>query len=180
MPPPAIDTMFVSAAIFTPCAMMSVTIAKHVVMLYPVVDAMMPVHERAYAFQMNKAVIMNLPVKTSTKLDALGVQLNASTSVDGSKASWVVHHFHGGWTDFATSNLMVLSYYNSASAMINNATIAGTPGLVLKPFQDGPVVDCRPADVHFVRVRLAIDYAGLLPATPAGVTHPLHQRLSYG
>ena len=56
--------------------------------------------------------------------------------------------------------------------MIDNATIAGTPGLVLKPFQDGPVADCRPADVHFVRVRLAIDYTGLLPATAAGVAHP--------
>ena len=170
MPPPAIDTSFVSAASFTPRAMTSVTIAKHVVSLYPVVDATMPVHERAYAFQMNKAAIMNLPVKTSTKLDALGVQLNASTSVDGSKASWV-HHFHGGWTDFAT-NLTILSYHNSAGAIINNATIAGAQGLILKPIQDGPVADCRPADIRFVRVRLALDYSSLLPAPAAGAAHP--------
>ncbi len=59
----------------------------------------MPIHEHAHAFQVNKAALMNLPTDFSLVLDAVSVQLNASSTVEGIISNWRCF-FHKRWMDF--------------------------------------------------------------------------------
>ena len=70
----------ISAVSFAPCGIVS--IGYHTLNLYPYIDATVPVYEWAHAFQVNKTAILDSPADLNVKVNALGVQLNASTSVD--------------------------------------------------------------------------------------------------
>jgi hypothetical protein len=56
--------------------------------LYPKITPLMPVHERAHAFQVNKSVLKDLPTNLWLVIDAFGAQLNASLTVKGILSNW--------------------------------------------------------------------------------------------
>jgi hypothetical protein len=70
---------------FTPRSLVVVCISSYTVNLYPVVGETMEVHEheRAHAFQVNKATLALQPIPTRLQLDALGNQLNLVVTMDG-------------------------------------------------------------------------------------------------
>ena len=160
----------VSALSFVPRDLVAVNIGRHSLNLYPCIDATMPVYERAHAFQVNKTAIMDAAVDLNIKINALGVQLNASTSVDGLKAEWK-HLFETRWMDLP--NLEILSFHDSTGAIMVGTTLPNNPS-ILKDVANGPVADCRMPDVRFVRVKLTLDFTPLLRnPLPAGGIQPV-------
>jgi hypothetical protein len=170
-----VDPAASAAAItFTPKPPVSVNVGRVPTDLYPRIDLDMPIWERAHAFQVNKTAITNVDVDVQTQLDALGAQLNLSSIVDGSRASFM-NYYQSNWMNFA--NLRVQSFHDSAGVIIPPGTccLPAPNDTTLKPVQDGPVNACRPADVKFVRVSLQLDFAHLItapvaPGDPAPVT----------
>ncbi len=72
-------------------------------------------------------------------LDALGAQLNLSTSVKGMIEEWL-WFFQDSWFNF--SLLQILSFHNNAGGQVNDTTMAADPAILL-PLQDGSITDCR-------------------------------------
>ena len=142
---------------FIPRDMVPVAIGKHTANLYPKVDTKMGIAERAYAFHVTSQALASVHVAPRVMLDVLGSQLNCSSTIDGIKADWS-RHFDDHWIDPAC--LTILSFHNSAGILMNNATTVAD-NLILKPVQNGAVVDCRPPDVKYVRLQLDLDFADL-------------------
>jgi hypothetical protein len=150
---------------FAPKTLVPVLVGRTTVNLYPVVDTMMLVHERAHAFQINKTALSLQALKLRVILDALGAQLNLSASVEGMIKEWL-WFFQDSWFDF--SLLQILSFHNDAGGQVNDTTTAADPGILL-PLQDGPVIDCHKA-IKFVRVQLNLNYAALADVNPPSST----------
>ena len=139
---------------FTPKETIAVAVGRFTAPLYPKVVAGMPDFECVHAFHQNVAALKHLDIGPALYLDTLGNQLNAATTVDGSKFDWK-RHFEKNWANFA--NLSILSYHNTAGTILNPATVAGS--MILKPIEDGLANGARrPEDVAFVRVRCQLDY----------------------
>ena len=113
-----------AAITFTPKPPVSVPVGRVPTDLYPRIDLDMPIWERAHAFQVNKTAIMNVDVDVQTQLDALGAQLNLSSIVDGSQASFM-NCYQSNWMNFA--NLRVQSCHDSAGVIIAPGRAAYQP-----------------------------------------------------
>ena len=158
----------VAAMSFEPKKAVPVQVGKISLMLYPQIDASMPIWERAHAFHLNRSACAASNADQNTQLEALGSQLNLESIVDGSRADFQ-NHFSSNWMNM--QHLRILSFHNIGGVIIPPATCctAGDP-VVLKPVVDGNLADCRPPDIKFVRVQLSLDFAHLLTAPPpAGV-----------
>jgi hypothetical protein len=94
------DSRTVSEMGFSPLVPVDVPIGHMTVKLYPKITATMPVHERAHAFQVNKAALKDLPTKFRLVIDAFGVQLNSSSTVKGILSDWC-WFFSERWMDFS-------------------------------------------------------------------------------
>lgn len=151
---------------FQPRACVATPVGKLSIMLYPVIDETMKIEERAHAFHVNKSALHLSRLPAHSYLDALGNQLGTTTTIEGKKYDFQ-HHFDDQWSD--PSKFVVVTFHNSAGAIMNNATVAANPR-VLKPVADGPINDCRPADVRFVRVSATIDFADLITIPNPGNT----------
>jgi hypothetical protein len=128
------------------------------VSVYPKVKPRMPIFERAHTFQVAKSTLEALNTDTRLIFEAMGTQLNCSTTVDGLINDW--HRlFDSAWFIFA--NFAIISFHNSAGTGINNTTIAGNPALLL-PVINGPVATCYQQDVCFVCVTCTINFTGLV------------------
>ncbi len=68
----------------------------------------MMVHERAYAFQINKTALTSQALNLRIMLDVLGAQLNLSASVKGMIKER--RFFQDSWFDFQL--LQILSFHN--------------------------------------------------------------------
>jgi hypothetical protein len=150
---------------FAPKTLVLVSVGRTTVNLYPVVDTMMLVHERAHAFQINKTALLLQAPNLNVMLDALGAQLNLSASIEGMIKEWL-WFFQDSWFDF--SLLQILSFHNDASGRVNDTTMVTNPAILL-PLEDGPVNDCRKA-IKFVGVQLNSNYAVLANVNPPGPT----------
>jgi hypothetical protein len=129
---------------FAPLDLVDVPIGHITVKLYPKIMPAMPVHERAHAFQVNKAALKDLPTNLRLVTDAFGAQLNASSTVEVILSDWQ-RYFNERWMTF--NFLTILSFHNSQGARIDDTTIAGNPQ-VLKPVQNGVVGASRSQDVR--------------------------------
>ena len=116
----------------------------------------MEVHERAYAFHINKAAASQT-IPTQLQLDDLGNQLNLAATMDGVIQDWI-RHFQDCWYDFR--HLKVLSFHDTKGDMITNTTSPSDPTILL-PVQDGNAADQRKQGVKFVRVQLRLDFSSL-------------------
>ena len=146
-----------SPSAFIPRDLVTIQVGRYSAAVYPKVESSMPVYERAHAFQVARTALEPLPVDTRLILDALGVQLNCSSIVDGQIFDWK-DFFEQHWCDF--QHLIIQSYHNSAGVVIANTTDPLHPSILL-PVQDGVYADCRKADVCFVHVSSVIDFAPL-------------------
>jgi hypothetical protein len=48
----------------------------------------MPVHKHAHALKVNKSALKDLPTNLWLVIDALGAQLNASSTIEGILSNW--------------------------------------------------------------------------------------------
>ena len=144
-----------SSATFTPKALVSITIGRQYVNLYPVVDNTMGAHERAYAFHVNKTNLAALLITPRQMLTALAHQIGQDTSIQGDISDFL-HRFSTVWCDF--SKLTVVSFHDSVGEHIPDTTTVADPAILL-PVQNGAVITCRALDVRFVYVRADIDYS---------------------
>jgi hypothetical protein len=140
-----------------------VKIGDATVHLYPRVDALWPISERDHAFHVNKAALRTIPLPPDIHLEAFGAYMNSSAIVDGIKFNFL-EYLKENW--FNMNHLTIQSFHDSAGALIANTTTANDPA-VLKPVADGPVDDCRRADVRFVRLQLVLDFRELCTAAAA-------------
>jgi hypothetical protein len=147
---------------FVPKDTVNVVIGKQSANIYPKIEPMWNVEERAYAFHVASTALKNLHLTAYVYVDAMGVFLDSQTVVASLKADFY-NHFEDHWLDFA--HLQILSFHNTAGGSVAGATIPADTS-VLKPVQNGVIADCHPADVHYVRVQLTLNFTDL--ATGAG------------
>ena len=138
---------------FAPLNCVNVLVGCINVKLYPPLTKDMPVHERDHAFQVNKTTLTNLPADFSLILDASGMQLNASSMVEGIMSDWRLY-FKDHWMDFG--HLAILSFHHSDGDRIDDSTIPTDPQQLL-PVVDGAITTCR--KVKFLRVQFTLDFA---------------------
>ena len=148
---------------FAPLELVNVTVGHISVKLYPRITAMMPVYERAHAFQVNKTALKNRPgTDFGHFLDTFGAQLNLSSTMEGLISDWG-RFFKEQWMDF--NHLMILSFHKCNDERLNNTKVAGHPE-ILFPVINGPVNTCRQQDVTFVRVQCSLDFTSLVTENP--------------
>lgn len=151
-----------SGPAFMPKETVNVIIGKQNANLYPRVQPMWPIEERAYAYHVTSTALKNLHLPSDVYIDNLGIYLDCQTVVAGLKTDFT-YYFKENW--LSMDKIDILSFHNSAGTVFVDATIAGDP-TILKPVQDGNIPNCRPADVRYVRLQLQLDFADL--ATGAG------------
>lgn len=105
----------VTSSQFTPKSIVAVRVSSYNVNLYPVVEETMEVHECAYAFRVNKAVLASQTIPTQLQLDTLGNQLSLAATMDGVIQDWT-RHFQDCWYDFR--HLKVLRFHDTKGDMI--------------------------------------------------------------
>ena len=118
-------------------------------------DASMSAAERAHGFHVNKNNLLAASLAPRQVLNALGQQTGKGTVVDG-KIAGFLRHFHNHWHDFR--NLTILSWHNSAGAILTTTTTAANSSILL-PVIDGNLNTCRQQDVSFFRVQVSVDYS---------------------
>eukprot|EP00581_Thalassiosira_minuscula_P000504 CAMPEP_0183746802 /NCGR_PEP_ID=MMETSP0737-20130205/66943_1 /TAXON_ID=385413 /ORGANISM="Thalassiosira miniscula, Strain CCMP1093" /LENGTH=477 /DNA_ID=CAMNT_0025982507 /DNA_START=949 /DNA_END=2382 /DNA_ORIENTATION=- len=151
---------------FVPRKLVPVQVGRLTVELYPKIKPKWPVHERAHAFQVNKAVLKPTPVVIRLILDALGAQLHCSTAVEGLIQEWK-DTFETQWVDF--NSLTNQTFHNTADNVINDTTTQEDP-CVLLPVIDDERANCRKPDVRYVRVQCNVDFCPLVTIDPPGNT----------
>jgi hypothetical protein len=108
-----------SSATFTPKALISITIGRQYVNLYPVVDTSMGAHKRAYAFHVNKTNLAALTITPRQMLTALAQQIGQDTSIQGDISNFL-HRFSTMWCAF--SSLTIVSFHDSVGDHIPDTT----------------------------------------------------------
>ena len=145
---------------FTPKDTVPVTIGRSQVNVYPRVDPLWTTPEKAHAFHVTKSALYSVSLTPDVHLDTFGQFMNASAVVDSQRFEFD-DRFCACWLDM--TYLTILSFHNSQGQVIANATIDADPS-ILKPVADGPVGDCRPPDVKFARLQIALDFRDLCTA----------------
>jgi len=142
---------------FIPRDLVTVMVGRHSTTCYPKVEAKMPVHERAFAYQVAKSALESLPVDFRLIIEAMATQVNCNATADGLMYDWK-SVLDEGW--YNPVLLQILSFHNSAgSEILDTTTNAGAS--VLLPVVDGVLANCRKPDVRFVRVQITLDYTAL-------------------
>ena len=151
---------------FIPRDLVTVMVGRHSTNRYPKVEAKMPVHERAFVYQVTKSALESLPVDIRLIIEAMATQLNCNTTADGLMYDWM-SVLDKGWYNPAL--LQILSFHNSAGGKIANTTTIADASVLL-PVVDGVLTSCRKPDVRFVRIQITLDYAALFAAGHTGPT----------
>jgi hypothetical protein len=76
---------------FVPKDTVNVVIGKQNANIYPKIETMWNVEERAYAFRVTSAALKNLHLATDVYVDSLGVFLDSQTIVAGLKSDFYNH-----------------------------------------------------------------------------------------
>ncbi len=147
---------------FAPLDPVDVSVGWMNVKLYPKITPLMPVYKHAHAFQVNKAALKDLPTDLRLIIDAFGLQLNASSTVEGILSNWR-RYFLEHWMDFG--HLTILSFHNSKGDWMDITTTAND-AQVLLPVINGNLGDCWKQDVRFVRVQCTLDFMPLITVDP--------------
>ena len=144
---------------FVPREVVSTVVGRQTYQLYPKIDDSFSIEERAYAVHCLVAALEALRVEQRLYYDTIGTHLNCAAVVDGLIHDWLSHFDRNC---FNMANITILSFHNAAGAIMNNAHDADPQ--VLLPVQDGPIPQCRPPGVRFVRLQLTLDFAQLAAA----------------
>ena len=127
--PPAVvnaaeTTSVATGPAFVPKETINVVIGKQNANLYPRVQPMWPIEERAYAYHVTTTALKGLHLPSDVYLDSMGVYLDCQTVVAGLKTDFV-DYFDDNWLNMA--NLEILSFHLSAGGIVPNATVPGNP-----------------------------------------------------
>jgi hypothetical protein len=155
------ESAVVNAMGFMPLDLVDVHVGCMTVKLYPKIWPAMKIRECAYAFQIAKTLLTNLPAELKLIIDAFGAQLNASSTTEGIISDFK-RYFYNCWMSF--NNLTILSFHDSAGNIIDNTTTPRDPQILL-PVQDGNLANFLSQGVRFVRVQCVMDFASLMTAT---------------
>ena len=142
---------------FIPRDLVTITVGRHSASCYPKVEAKMPVHERAFAYQVAKSALESLPVDIRLIIEAMATQLNCNATADGLMYDWK-SVLDEGWYNPAL--LQILSFHNSAGGEILDTTTI-TDASVLLLVVDGARANCHKSDVRFVRVQITLEHGVL-------------------
>jgi hypothetical protein len=77
------ESAVVDAMGFMPLDLVDIHVGRMIVKLYPKIGLAMKIWKHAYAFQIAKASLTNLPMELKLIIDAFGAQLNASSTTEG-------------------------------------------------------------------------------------------------
>jgi hypothetical protein len=146
---------------FAPRLLVQVRVGPTSIGLYPVVNPSMLPHERPHAFHINKTTLAAQNIDTQLQLDALGMELNLTTTVNGT-INDRFRFFYDSWFDFL--KLTILSFHNIKSNIVLDTAEAGDPAVLL-PVQDGILAKWCKKDVKFVYIQLTLDYFPLVNVT---------------
>jgi hypothetical protein len=146
---------------FAPHLLVQVRVQPTTIGLYLVVNPLMAPHKQVHAFHIDKNTLAAQNINTRLQLDALGMQLNLSMTVDSTINNWF-RFFYDSWFDFL--KLTILSFHNVKGNIVLDTTDAGDPAILL-PIQDGILANCRMKDVKFVRIQLMLDFFPLVNVT---------------
>jgi hypothetical protein len=160
------DTRVVHEMGFAPLDPVNIPVGWMQVKLYPKIVPSMLVHKCAHAFQVNKSTLKDLPTNLRLVIDAIGSQLNASSTVEGILSDWR-WFFNKRWMDFA--HLTILSFHALNGDRIDTTTTAANPQVLL-PVINGPVGNCRNQDVRFIRIQCILDFTPLTTIDPYPVS----------
>ena len=149
-----------AAATFIPKDTVSIRVGDSQVNVYPRVEPLWCIPEKAHAFHVTKSACHSVHLQPDLHLDTFGQFMNSSAVVDSMRFEFD-DRFNACWLDM--TYLTILSFHNSQGQVIANAVTAADTS-VLKPVQNGNLADCRPADVRFARVQLALDFRDLCTA----------------
>jgi hypothetical protein len=163
------DSRVVHEMGFAPLDPVDVSVGRMNVKLFPKIMPLMPVYERAHAFQVNKAALKDLLTNLRLIIDAFGSQLNANSTVEGIFSDWR-HYFLEHWMDFG--HLTILSFHNSKGDWMDNTTTAND-AQVLLPVINRNLGDCRKQDVRFVHVQCTLDFTPLITGPLSRELYPL-------
>jgi len=133
---------------------------------YPKVEAKMPVHEKAFAYQVAKSALESLPVDIRLIIEAMVMQLNCNATADSLIYNWK-SVLDEGW--YNPNLLQILSFHNSAGIKIIDTTMIADASVLL-PVVDGALANCRKPEVRFVHIQITLDYAALFAADHTGPT----------
>jgi hypothetical protein len=117
--------------------------------------------------------ITNLLTDFCLILDAFGMQLNASSTVEGILSDWC-RFFKDRWIDFA--HLTILSFHRLNGSRIDDTALAANPQVLL-PIVNGAVDGCQKQDVKFACVQCTLDFttvAGLITIYPYPASTTIH------
>jgi len=144
--------------------LVTVMVGRHSTNCYPKVEATMPVHERAFAYQVAKSALESIPVDIKLIIVEMATQLNCNATAGGLIYDWK-SVLDEGW--YNPDLLQILSFHNSAGLeIIDTTTIADAS--VLLPMVDGNLANCRKSDVRLSASRSPwIMWRSLPWATPA-------------
>jgi hypothetical protein len=147
---------------FTSKELVDITVGCVSAKVYPKITQSMPPFECAHAYQVTKTALKNLPTNLCLIFDAFGAQLNGSLMVKGIISGWHCH-FDSHWNNF--KNLSILSFHNSAGAIINN-TVTITKAQIFHPIINGPRNQSRAGDVRYVHLQCMLNFAPILTLIP--------------
>jgi hypothetical protein len=151
---------------FIPRDLVTVMVGRHSTTCYPKVEAKMPVHERAFAYQVTKSALKSLPVNIRLIIEAMATQLNCNATTDGLMYDWK-SVLNEGW--YNPDLLQILSFHNSAGNEIANTTMIAD-AFILFPMVNGVLATCRKPKVCFVRIQITLEYVALFAAGHTGPT----------
>jgi hypothetical protein len=126
----------------------------------------MPVHERAFAYQVAKSALKSLTVDIRLIIEAMAMQLNCNAAAEGLIYDWK-SVLDEGW--YNPDLLQILSFHNSVELKIVNTTTIANASILLLVVDDN-LATCRKSNVRFVRVQITLDYATLFAAGHTGPT----------
>jgi hypothetical protein len=127
---------------FIPRDLITVMVGCHSTTCYPKVEAKMPIHKRAFAYQVALSALESLPIDIRLIIKAMATQLNCNATADGLMYDWK-SVLDEGW--YNPELLQVLSFHNSAGIEIaDTTTIADASNLL--PVVNGLLATCRKPD----------------------------------
>ncbi len=113
---------------FIPRDLVTVMVGCHSTTCYPKVEAKMPVHERAFAYQVAKSALESLPVNIRLLIEAMATQPNCNATANSLMYDWK-SILDKGW--YNPDLLQILSFYNSAGNEIANTTTIADASILL-------------------------------------------------
>jgi hypothetical protein len=141
---------------FIPKKKITHSYGKTTIMVYQDTTVSMGVHERSLAFNINKNAVKNaMSINHLSKLQIMGEKHDCTNLIEVEIEQWTSL---GLKSLKDPTHLQVVSYHDYQGAAIPDAKNAAGE---LKAISDGPVIDCRPNNIVYAKVKGTMDFTSL-------------------